>query len=84
MKCPKCGSDNVSVNDSRNSPRRNGWKRKRLCNKCGQVFKTVERYSLTIEEISDVRINLKEQRRRENIARIKEQAARLHIKLAED
>lgn len=80
MKCPKCGSNNVSVNDSRNSPRRNGWKRKRLCNKCGQVFKTVERYSLTIEEISDVRINLKEQ----NITRIKEQAARLHIKLAED
>lgn len=84
MKCPKCGTRNIYVSDSRNSRTRKGWKRKRQCETCGYSFVTVERYSLTVEELSNARLSRKEEIRREKIARIEEMAQRLRIKLAEN
>ena len=84
MKCPKCGTGNIYVGDSRYSQTRKGWKRKRQCATCGYSFVTVERYSLTVEELSSARLSRKEEIRKENIVRIKEMALRLHIKLAEN
>lgn len=42
MRCPKCGSNNTSVSESR--PKDNGYStmRRRKCNDCGSNFKTTE------------------------------------------
>lgn len=84
MKCPKCETENIYVSNSRNSPTRKGWMRKRKCQTCGYTFTTVERYSLTAEEIPNVKISRKEAMQREKIANIKELAKRLNVVLAED
>lgn len=84
MKCPNCGLRNLSVSDSRYRKRSNGWSRKRLCNTCGYEFRTTERYSLTVEEMPDVRIYARTERNLENINRIKAMAKEMNIKLAED
>lgn len=84
MRCPICEKENLIVSDSRYSPTSKGWKRKRKCLSCGYAFTAVERYSLAVEEISKVRIDYKEVERREKIARIKGQAKKMKIKLADD
>lgn len=72
------------VKDSRQRMRSRGWIRKRVCRLCGYSFRTVERYSLTAEEIPAVKISIRRQQEKENIARIKEQAKKLKIKLMDD
>ena len=85
MKCPNCGADGQqSVKDSRQRMRSKGWVRKRICRLCGFSFRTVERYSLTAKDIPAVKLSIRKQQEKENIARIKEQAERLKIKLMED
>lgn len=85
MKCPNCKADSQQdVKDSRQRMRSKGWIRKRVCRLCGYSFRTVERYSLTAEEIPAVKISIRRQQEKENIARIKEQAKKLKIKLIDD
>ena len=85
MKCPNCKADSQQdVKDSRQRMRSKGWMRKRVCRLCGCSFRTVERYSLTAEEIPAVKISIRRQQEKENIARIKEQAKKLKIKLMDD
>ncbi len=43
MRCPKCGSSEIKVTDTRESQDENVVKRKRLCTACGYRFSTTER-----------------------------------------
>lgn len=47
MKCPKCGSTELSVVDSRAIARANGIRRRRECVNCGMRFTTYEYLSLS-------------------------------------
>lgn len=47
MHCPKCGSADTKVLDSRPLDTENAIRRKRECNACGQRFKTIERVEYT-------------------------------------
>jgi transcriptional repressor NrdR len=43
MKCPKCGSDELKVNEKRDLPVDAAIRRRRECNSCGNRFTTYER-----------------------------------------
>lgn len=85
MRCPKCNSFNLTTKDSRERKTLRGWYRKKLCNDCGYIFRTIERCSYdTYTEIPTQRIAAKTERNLHNINRIKEMAEKMEIKLAED
>lgn len=84
MKCPKCGNRNTSVQNSRRSPTRIGWMRKRKCGTCGYSFTTLENSSLTAEEILNIKLSRKDEMQRQKIAHIKELAKKLNVVLAEE
>jgi len=73
MQCPRCRSVNQRTKDSRERFR--GWIRVRKCYDCGLKFKTVELYAEDTPRPTkhDIDIN-----------RIKEMAANMGIKLAEE
>ena len=77
MRCPRCGSVNLTVTDVRQ--RRTGWIRMRKCNECGLKFKTAE-----VVEDDPMSVRIRETRQERNIRQIKEQARKLGIKLQED
>lgn len=77
MRCPRCGSVNLTVTDTRQ--RRAGWIRMRKCNKCGLKFKTAE-----VVEDDPMSVRIRETRQERNIRQIKEQARKLGIKLQDD
>lgn len=85
MNCPKCGYDSLEVKDSRERKKITGHVRRRKCNNCGYSFRTVERYSFdTLQEIDQSRLTARQEQKRQNVLRIKELAAKMQIKLAED
>lgn len=43
MKCPKCGSEELKVNEKRDLPADAAIRRRRECTKCGNRFTTYER-----------------------------------------
>jgi transcriptional repressor NrdR len=43
MKCPKCGSEELKVNEKRDLPADAAIRRRRECNSCGNRFTTYER-----------------------------------------
>lgn len=43
MKCPKCGSEELKVNEKRDLPADAAIRRRRECNACGNRFTTYER-----------------------------------------
>ena len=53
LKCPRCGSANLKVIDSRNDNRHPGAYRRRVCKDCKKRFNTYE-LSLSDDEIDDI------------------------------
>ena len=45
MSCPRCGSINTKVIDSKNNEKQDGIVRRRKCLKCGKRWNTTELYS---------------------------------------
>jgi transcriptional repressor NrdR len=46
MKCPKCGSDELKVNEKRDLPAEASIRRRRECDSCGHRFTTYERIEI--------------------------------------
>lgn len=69
MKCPKCNSNQQYVTDSRERFR--GVVRTRRCERCGYVFKTVEKV---------IPVSLQDR----NAMRVRKMAEQMNIKLMEE
>lgn len=52
MKCPKCGSEELKVNEKRDLPIDAAIRRRRECNKCGNRFTTYERIEASLINVT--------------------------------